>query len=143
MSDSHRTASGASPVAQGVVGAAACGLAAIPLAVVLTLIAGIFGDMEGLGEIVLGFVLYAMFGSFIGLAMGFLVGLPLYLLLNRVGALRLGVFMLLGAAGGFAVFALWIGAEDLRDTWPFALGFVMCGVFSSLAFWLGAKKSKA
>jgi hypothetical protein len=50
--------------------------------------------------------------------------------------------MLLGAAGGFAVFALRIGAEDLRDTWPFALGFVMCGVFSSLAFWLGAKKSK-
>jgi hypothetical protein len=52
VSDSHRTAGGASPVAQGVVGAAACGLAAIPLAVVLTLIAGIFGDREGLGEIV-------------------------------------------------------------------------------------------
>ena len=105
MSDSHRAPGGASPFAQGVVGAAACGIAAIPLAVVLTLIAGIFGDTGGLGEIVLGFALYAVFGSFIALAMGFLVGLPLYLLLNRVGALRLDVFMLLGAAGGFAVFA--------------------------------------
>ena len=143
MSDSHRAPGGASPFAQGVVGAAACGIAAIPLAVVLTLIAGIFGDTGGLGEIVLGFALYAVFGSFIALAMGFLVGLPLYLLLNRVGALRLDVFMLLGAAGGFAVFALWIGAGHVRDDWPFALGFVMCGVFSSLAFWLGAKKAKA
>ena len=71
------------------------------------------------------------------------MGLPLYLLLNRVGALRLDVFMLLGAAGGFAVFAWWIGGEHMRDAWPFALGFVMCEVFSSLAFWLGAKKSKA
>lgn len=124
-------------------GAAACGIAAIPLAVVLTLLGGIFGDLEGLVEVVLAFALYAVFGSFIGLALGFLVGLPLYLLLNRVGTLRLDVFMLLGAAGGFAVFALWIGAEHARDAWPFALGFVMCGVFSSLAFWLGAKKAKA
>lgn len=124
-------------------GAAACGIAAIPLAVVLTLAGNIFGDLEGLVEIALAFALYAVFGSFIGLAMGFLVGLPLYLLLDRVGTLRLDVFLLLGAAGGYAVFALWIGAEHTRDAWPFALGFVMCGVFSSLAFWLGAKKAKA
>jgi len=143
MADSYKASGAASPFAQGVVGAAACGIAAIPLAAALTLIAGIFGDMESLGEIVLGFALYALFGSLIGLGMGFMVGLPLYLLLNRVGALRLDVFMLFGAGGGFAVFSLWIGAEHVQDAWPFALGFVMCGVFSSLAFWLGAKKAKA
>ena len=134
---------GPSPFAQGLVGAAVCGITAIPLAAVLTLIGAIWGDLEQLNEIVLGFVLYAVFGMFIGVAMGFLLGLPLYLLLNRMGALRLDVFMLLGAAGGFVVFALWVGAEHVRDAWPFALGFVLCGVISSLAFWLGAKKAKS
>lgn len=134
---------GPSPFVQGVVGAAACGAAAIPLAIVLSLITGIWGDAVELRGIVLGFVLYVVFGTLIGLAMGFLVALPLYLLLTRMNALRLDIFTLLGAVGGFGVFSLWIGAENVRDAWPYALGFVVCGVISSLAFWLGAKKANS
>ena len=74
MSDSHRAPGGASPFAQGVVGAAACGIAAIPLAVVLTLIAGIFGDTGGLGEIVLGFALYGLCHVWRIQLLGFLAG---------------------------------------------------------------------
>lgn len=132
----------ASLLAQGLAGAAVCGLAGIPLAVLLTLIGGVFGDVESLVEVVLVFLLYAVFGSLIAAVMGLLVGLPVYLLLNRAGALRFDVFMLLGAAGGFAVFALWVGAERTRHAWPIALGSVMCGAFCALAFWLGARTAK-
>ena len=143
MTDSHTTSGGPSALARGLTGAAACGIAAVPLAAALTLFSGIFGDPESLVEIVLAFLAFAVFGSLIAAVMGLLVGLPLYLLLDHMGALRLDVFMLLGAAGGFAVFSLWIGAERARESWALALGFIMCGVFSSLAFWLGAKKAKA
>ena len=131
----------ASPVAKGLVGAAACGVVPILFAVLMTVIALVRGDGESVEEVFLGFALYAVFGSLIGLMMGFFVGLPVYLLLRRAEVLRLDVFTFLGAVSGFAVFYFWSGGEHLDDTWQESLQFVTCGALSSLAFWAASRRA--
>jgi hypothetical protein len=137
--DQGRTALSSS-IARSVVGVITCSLASIPLAIGFSLW-GFYvhrADREwNAGYVLISTAVVVFFSLVIATFCAVCVGIPTYVLASRFGRWRPLVLLLGAVVAAVAFHEIWNG-DGLFENLESTLQFAFFGLYSGVAFWLGA-----